>query len=156
MSRLSRVEELAIAHYVDGKMSQAERDAFERRVSDKPHLQAGLTAALDRSRLLRSVGEPVMRPPGRFAASVMEEVRNLPPRVELVRITQDETLMGDALRHARRLLAAAVLLFSVSNLFTLDLLGPPDSGQLSASDVQEEMDQLDEQVRALKKERRNR
>ena len=156
MSRLSRVEEKAVARYVDGEMSPTEREAFERRAAGEPRLQAGLTAALDQSQLLRSATEPTVRPSSRFAVSVLEEVRSQPPRTDLVRFTENENLLGEALRHARRLLAAAVILFSLSSLFTFDLLGPTDRDQLSASDLQEEMDQLDQKVLELKKARQRR
>ena len=148
MSRINKADELLVARYLDGELDSSARERFEDRVDREAVLRGSLERLRDDRRLLRSAAGSADLPPAGFADGVLDLVHAMPPRRELIRMVADETALSEVARHARRLLVAAVLLFTLSTLFGLGLLGDMDPDQLSASDLEQKMEELDAKAKA--------
>ena len=150
MSRLQKNDELLVARYVDGEMPDAARRDFEQRLRSEAALERAVAAAREHSALLRATAERPVAAPAGFASSVLDSVRRMPSREELVRLTEHEASIDETLRFARRILMAAVLLFGFAVLFGLGLFIGADNDKLEAGDLEQRMHELDQRVLEMK------
>ena len=145
---ISRHDQRSIHRYVDGQMDAAERERFESRLQREQELHDAVDATRAGSVALREAAAEPMRAPATFAAGVLQQVRHLPSRDELVQITDAEEAHAAsvelAIAHGRRLLVAAVVVFGLSMLFCMGLLRR-DAEELSAKPAEDQklMKQLD-------------
>lgn len=152
MTRFNKNDEIRIARYVDGEMSSADRAEFSARLSKDAALLAALHTAEEASRVLHDARPESVPAPATFPCAVLDAIRCLPSRHELVKITtteaENEERIVAVIAHGRRLLVAAVVVLSLSSLFCFNLLRS-ESGTLSAKAVDDEklMKQLDEKAR---------
>lgn len=150
MKRLSKTDELLLARYLDGEMTAGQRADFESRLAEDPALQAAEAEARQQSGAIRD-SDPLLfgsRIPVGFATSVVQSVRQMPSREDLIAKGVEEEAVCVAIGHARRLLTAAVVVCGVSLLFGLKVLVAPDTGSLQAS--QQELQELDKKVKEMK------
>ena len=119
-------------------------------------LRAALQVAEDASRALHDTCPQPVRAPANFSSAVLDEIRCLPSRDELVKITATEVehaaKVESVVTYGRRLLVAAVVLFGLNLLFCFNLLRD-DEGEDLAADDQKIMKQLDEKAKKLLRNR---
>lgn len=144
------------ARYVDGQLDTPQRAAFEARLLREPDLRA----AVQETRALRLViahaaaDEPPVVPPT-FRTRVLQEIRRVPSREELLEDVAEATAEpGAAFATARRLLAAAALIFGLALLMFSGLLRSADHARLEATPgVLKQLDELDAKIKAAIQER---
>ncbi|MHC4077417.1 MAG: hypothetical protein ACYST0_03120 [Planctomycetota bacterium] len=154
MSRTPRKADLLqVQRYVDGELAAADRAALEARLGEEPTLLAAVEAARDQCRLFQD--DPAKQLPPRKPApgqggvvdAVMDQVRRLPRREELVRLVEGDELAEVAAAVGRRWLVAAAVLFVVALLFGARLI-QPSGGEARAAD-ETELQKLDDAYREL-------
>ena len=154
MSSRSRVDEMQIARYLDGEMSAADRAGFESRLQEDAALRAALQAAEESCRILREACPAPLRAPAGFRSGVLDAVRRMPSREELVQLTTSEENVAQVVAFARRLLVAAAVILGLGLLLGLDLLRADEGAELQADEADQQlMDQRDAKARHLLEER---
>ena len=152
MTRVNKTDEILIARYVDGELSDADRAAFVARLERDADLQTAVQAAETQARTLREADPQPLRAPAGFSTSVLDSVRRMPSREELVQITNDEADVEALVSFGRRLLVAAVVLCVAGFLFGFkgwqgvggDLSADPEDRKL--------MQELDTKVKEFRME----
>ncbi|MEZ6035866.1 MAG: hypothetical protein R3F29_00195 [Planctomycetota bacterium] len=136
-----------LQRYLDRELSADEAAAFAARLLTDAALRDRVQQAEAlRAPLLAAAAAPVPRASASFTQKVMAEVRRQPNREQLMRLDLSET----ALRVCRRILLAAAVLCAIGaaalgGLF--DRAGA-DTLQAAPGEVQQEIDRLDEAIRA--------
>ena len=153
MTRMNKQDEIRLARYLDGEMSTAERAEFDARLQGDPRLRAALDSAEEPSRVLRDARQEPVPASANFSAAVLDKVRRMPSRDELVQLTVSEDNVAAVVTYGRRLLVAAVVLFGLGLLFGFKLLGDDHGPQLQAIGDQKLMKELDEKVKQILEER---
>ena len=148
--KLSSTDRTLLNRYVDGEMTVAECTEFEQRLARDTDLRSAEAVAREQSRLIRGVDVGPGRAPHGFSKTVLDAVRRMPSRDDLVRETADEATVASVAIFARRLTVAAAVLFAIATLFGLRVLVEGDTGIIMAED--KELEQLDKKVRAMKME----
>jgi len=152
MSRVPRrVDLLQVQRYVDGELSPGGCAAFEARLGEEPSLLAAVEAAREQRRLFQDdpAGQVPPKPLG-IADTVMDQVRRLPRREELMQLVEGEELADVVATTGRRWLIAAAVLLVAAVLFGARLI-QPSGGEAHARD-EVELRQLDEAYRELQKQ----
>lgn len=152
MSRPNKNDECSTARYLDGQMPAAEREAFVRRLQSEAQLRDAVCAAEEQTRRIRALAEPSMTAPAGFSAAVLDSVRRMPSRDELVWLTNDEESVVSMIGFARQLLVAAILVLGLALLFGFNLLGNVDNEELDANTREQQMQELDKLVKKMKAE----
>ena len=152
MSRPNKNDERSNARYLDGQMPAAEREAFVRRLQSEAQLRDAVCAAEEQTGRIRASAEPPMTAPAGFSAAVLDSVRRMPSRGELVRLTDDEESVMSLVGFARQLLLAAILVLGLALLFGFNLLGNVDNEELDAITREQQMQELDKLVIKMKTE----
>ena len=120
----------------------------------RPIAEAALRAAADgaclQSRKIRdadpaAAAAPV---PADFPMSVVQRVRRMPSRSDLIAQSTAEDAVSTAVGYARRLMVAALVLVGLGLLFGLKVLVAPDTGALQATE--QELLDLDRKVKEMK------
>ena len=145
---------LQVQRYVDGELSPAGSNDFEARLREEPSLLVVVEAARAQRRLFRD------DPDAQLAhvpvdtvdtvdtvEAVMDQVRRLPQREELMQLADGDELADVAAALGRRWLIAAAVLFVVALLFGTRLLQPMDERDLPADS--KELQKLDDRYRDL-------
>ena len=150
MKKLSKTDQVLLARYLDGEMAASQRADFESRLAQDPALRVAEAEAREQSRGIRDSDPGAFggQVPVGFAASVVQSVRQMPSREDLVARTVEEDGVFVAIGYARRLLTAAVVVCGLALLFGLKVLVVADTGSLQAS--QQELQELDKKVKAMK------
>jgi anti-sigma factor RsiW len=152
MRHPDKAELLLIGRFVDGELGGVEHAAFARRVAADADLRAAIDDLRKHRRLVRSADDavgPMAGVPVGFAARVLDSVRRMPSREELVRLSDEGDWIAEVVGFARRLVVAAAVILGVALLLGLLALGAPDTENLSAS-ATEELRQIDQRVLKLK------
>jgi hypothetical protein len=150
MTPLPESDRLLAQRYADGELHGDDLARCEQRLLREPALRA----CADELRSLRALfaadrsGRPAPAPGPDFAAAVLNQVRRLPSRAELLaepsergEVEQVQLLVA---RTGQRLLAAAALIFAVAMLIVSGVLRPVGGSSLEASknDVRKLMEQI--------------
>ena len=159
MSRTPRQADLLqVQRYVDGELAPADRTAFEARLGEEPTLLAAVATARDQRRLFQDDPGKRLAPktpapaPGQSGVvdAVMDQVRRLPRREELVRLVEGDELADVAATVGRNWLVAAAVLIVVALLFGARLIQP--SGGEAEAAAETELRKLDDAYRELQKQ----
>ena len=150
MNRVSKTDQSLLNRFVDGEMEGEELLNFERRLGQDANLQ---TAEAEIRKQIQSIraSDPWSSgstAPAGFATTVVDSVRRMPSREDLIAQSAQEDAATVALGYARRLLVAAALICGVALLFSLKTLVATDTGSLQASD--QELQALDKKVKEMK------
>lgn len=148
MTKLNKTDLRLLARYVDGEMAGDECSNFEQRLGQDSALRVAEAAARQQSQGIRDADPLVVAAPDGFAASVLDSVRCMPSREDLIQQCAEEEAVVAVVGYARRLLIAAVLVCGFSVLFGLKILVSADTGKIVASE--QELKELDAKVRAMK------
>jgi anti-sigma factor RsiW len=148
---MSNMDERLCARFCDGEMSATEHAAFERRLADEPVLAAAVQRARADSRAVRDVEPQPLRAPAGFGTAVLEKVRRMPSREELIEQTLAEDTVASLVTYGRRLLAAAVVLFAFAMLFSFQLFKNVGGKELHAFELTKQMRDLDHKILDLRK-----
>ena len=146
MTRMDKQDEIRLARYLDGEMTTAERAEFDARLQRDPILRAAMDSAEEPSRALRDARQELSPASANFSATVLDKVRRMPSRDELVQLTASEENIAAVVAYGRRLLVAAVVLFGLGLLFSLNLLGNDHGPQLRAIGDKKLMKELDVKI----------
>ncbi len=142
---------LQVQRYVDGELSPEASRALAGRLRDEPSLQVALEAARAQRRLFAD--DPAAELPAKplvEVESILEHVRRLPSREELVGLVENEELSEVVAATGRRWLVAAALLLTATVLFGARLIRP--SGGEAYAQEAAELRQLDEIYRKLQEQ----
>lgn len=148
MSRTPRAADLLeVQRYVDGELSPEALAAFEARLRADPSLLAAVEAARAQRRLFADDPAALLPKPLAVADAILEQVRRLPRRQDLMRLVEGDELAAVVAATGRRWLIAAALLLVAALLFGAGLIRP-SGGEAHARDAAE-LRQLDEIYRNL-------
>jgi anti-sigma factor RsiW len=153
MTRMNKQDEIRLARYLDGEMPTAERAEFDTRLQRDPILRAALDSAEEPSRALRDARQEPLRAAANFSATVLDRVRRMPSRDELVQLTATEENIAAFITYGRRLLVAAVVLFGLGLLFGFNLVRNDHGPELQAIGDKKLMKELDTKVKQILRER---
>ncbi len=156
MKQLSEADQRLLSRLVDGELAGEELTELERRLLREPRLREAVEGQRETREWFEKVRVQESRDgvtvPAGFAARVVEQVRRLPDREELLaevgELGERESEERTTLSLGRGILAAAALIFGVSLLFAGGLVRPADSDQLEAADDQV-IERIDAEMRAL-------
>ena len=151
MSRPPKMDERSIARLVDGEMSPGARAEFERRVDAEARLRGAVETAREQARLISSTDPEPMCAPLDFSAAVLDRVRRMPSRDDLMRQSHDEEVEVEVVVFARKMIVAAAILFGLAVLFGLKMF----EGSGSPQELQAEDDQMIKQIDELVRTRRH-
>ena len=152
MSRTPRKADLLqVQRYVDGELSPEGCAAFEARLGEEPSLLVAVEAAREQRLLFQDdpAGQLPPKPLG-VADAVMDQVRRLPRREQLIQLVEGDELADVMAATGRRWLIAAAALLVVALLFGARLI-QPSGGDVHARD-EIELRQLDEVYRKLQEQ----
>ncbi len=149
MKGLSEADRRLVVRYVDAALSAPERAAVERRLLAEPLLRAAVEQQRAARVWLRAAAEkePLPSPTAGFAARVLDSVRRLPSRDELLAAEEVVGVDASLLVLARRIIAAALVVFAVGMAVWGGVLRHTDPVRLEASDIRR-IEQLDAQIEA--------
>ena len=154
---LSKTDRTLVARYIDDELDAQERAQFEQRLASDLTLSSAVTDARSHRDLLRAADPVASGPvasgqvaPAGFAAGVLDSVRGMPARSELVEQVREEEAVGDAVTFSRRIAMAAAVLFGIGVLIGAKVLLTTDTDEIQASQAQ--MRKLDERVKAMRVE----
>lgn len=148
MSRIKRADLMEVQRYVDGELSPDRRAHFEARLGEEAALRAAVEAARDQRRLFQDDPAGQLPPkPLDVADAVMDRVRGLPRRDQLMQVVEGDELADAVAATARGWLLAAAVLVVAALLFGARLIRP-SGGEAHARD-QVELERLDEIYREL-------
>jgi anti-sigma factor RsiW len=150
MNRVSKTDQSLVNRFVDGEMEGAELQSFEGRLEQDAALRAAEAETRQQSQSIRA-SDPLpasATAPAGFATKVLDSVRRMPSREDLVAQCAEEDATAGALGYARHLLVAAAVICGLALLFSLKALVVTDTGSLQASD--QELEALDKKVKEMK------
>ena len=152
MSRPPKLDERSIGRLIDGELSPGERAEFERRVDAEALLRGAVETAREQARLISSTdAEPMCAPPD-FSSAVLDRIRRMPSRDDLMRQTHDEEVEAEVAVFARGLMVAAAILLGLSVLFGLKMFEESGSPQELQAEDDQMIEQIDELVRTRARE----
>jgi anti-sigma-K factor RskA len=150
-ARLNKNDERLCARFVDGEMTAAERAEFEKRMANDRDLAVAVQRVDADARAVRGALPETHKAPAGFSTAVLDKVRCMPSREDLIQLTVDEDTVASIMVYGRRLLVAAVVVFAISMLFSFQLFKSAGGTDLEADALKKQMDQLDQKVLELRK-----
>ncbi len=144
--------DIQVQRYLDGELTAVQSAAFEQRLTVEPDLQQSVDAARAYIGMFAPERSAVVPEPSEsFQAGVLEAARRLPEQT----VSASEGDSTEVQLLVRRILVAAVVLFSLGLLVYAGLLRRTDASDLIAApdEMQAEMQLLDEEIAERAKER---
>ena len=150
MRKLGKADQVLVARYLDGELVGDQRLEFEKRLVADAALRAAADSLCAQRLRIRAADPAVPAGPvsGDFAASVVQQVRRMPSRSDLVAQSTAEAAAATAVDYARHLMVAALVVCGFGLLFGLKVLVAPDTGALQATE--QELLDLDAKVKEMK------
>lgn len=148
---MNKADLMEVQRYVDGELSSERLAAFEARLGDEHALRAAVESARAQRRLFED--DPAKELPSKplgVADAVMDQVRRLPRREELMQLVEGDELAGVVANTGRGWLIAAAILVVAALLFGTQLIRP--SGGKAYAQDQVELQRLDKIYRRLQQE----